>query len=337
MWKNLPGIEARYWAALADMETSSQSIVFSCAILQSVRDNKDMELLSSMTKSILDSFIKLTISTKVKPDDYVVELCTPLLKHLTHEEFKGLLLPALLKAMLRNPEIILCSVGKVLNVLSLDLSLYSNELGKPIAGALHSKEDFIREEALVAVEALAKQCSDAEAVSGLLNLLFGVLQGSEGKLTVASHKISVLDGIGKLSQHSVTGAGVNKLSCDATEKFVKILESEVHEATAVRALQVLSSWTRRLTAAVPKAFIDLFKKGMLAKTSTATMRTQYIRCMSASCHAESEKQAAECVAPLLKSLERAAAQPTQVPIVSEGLAAAVLLLRCVPLDEKVNT
>ena len=90
VWKDIPGIEVKYWDALSTLETTSQSIVFSCFMLENVRNNKTAELLSSMTKSILDSFIKLTISTKVKPDDYVVELCTPLLKHLTHEEFKGL-------------------------------------------------------------------------------------------------------------------------------------------------------------------------------------------------------------------------------------------------------
>lgn len=304
-------------------------------MLENVRNNKTAELLSSMTKSILDSFIKLTISTKVKPDDYVVELCTPLLKHLTHEEFKGLLLPAILKAMLRNPEIILYSVSKVLSVLSLDLSSYSNDLGKPIATCLHSKEDMIREEAVNAAEALANHCSDAEAVGGLLNVFFGVLQGSEGKLTVASHKISVLDGIGRLSRHSVTGAGVQKLSCDATERFAKILESEVHEATIIKAVEVLSLWTSRLTGPAPQSLIDSFKKGMLSKTSTAAVRTQYIRCMSTSCHGESLSKS-ETITALLKSLERASTQPTQVAVVAEGLAAATLLLRCVSLDEKVN-
>lgn len=336
VWKNIPGIEAKYWDALSAIEATSQSIIFSCVILENVRGSNNAELLSAMTKSILDSFIKLTISTKVKPHNYVVELCTPLLKHLTHEEFKGLLLPAVLKAMLRNPEIILCSVGKVLSILSLDLSPYSSDLGKPIAASLHSKEDMIREEAVVAAEALAKQCSEVEAVGGLLNVLFGVLQGSEGKLTVASHKISVLDGIGKLSKHSVTGAGVHKLSCDAIERFVKVLESEVHEATIIKAVDVLSLWTSRLTGLMPKSLIDSFKKTMLSKTATAAVRTQYIRCMSISCHGESLPQAAELVLVLLKSLERASTQPTQVAVVAEGLTAVTLLLRCVVLNEKVS-
>lgn len=288
-----------------------------------------------MKQPLLDSFIKTAITTKIKPDVYFVEQCKPFLKLLTHEEFKTLLLPALLKAMLRSPEIILASVGRVLNSVSLDLSQYAADLAKPIATCLHSKEDVTREEAAFATEALAKQCSDAVTVRGLLNLFFGVLQGSEGKLTVAAQKISVLEGIGHLSQHCATGTSTHQLSCDASEHFIKVLESEVHEGTINQALSALLMWTTRFTAAIPKSLMEMFKKGMTLKTATASIRTGYIKCMSASLHGESLPQGVELIPTLLKSLERAVAQPTQAPIVSEGVAASTLLLRCASLDAKV--
>ncbi len=284
---------------------------------------------------MLDSFIKIAITTKTKPDVYFVEQCKPFLKLLKHEDFKGLLLPALSKAMLRSPEIILESVGRVLASVSIDLSPYAADLAKPIATCLHSKEDITREEAAFATEALAKQCSEAAAVRGLLNLFFGVLQGSEGKLTVASHKISVLEGIGHLSKHCATGASTHQLSCDATEHFVKILESEVHEGTLNQALASLMLWATRFTATIPKSLMEMFKKGMTLKTATPAVRTGYIRCMAASLHGESLPQGIELIPTLLKSLERATAQPTQAPIVSEALTAATLLLRCAQLDVKV--
>ncbi|KAI9565775.1 hypothetical protein GHT06_009568 [Daphnia sinensis] len=334
-WKQIPGSEVKYWEALRELETSFQSLVLSCAVLSFVQDNKNTELLSSMRQSLLDSFIKVAITTKVKPDAYFVEQCKPFLKLLTHEDFKGLLLPALLKAMLRSPEIILGCVGQVLASVSIDLSAYAADLAKPIATCLHSKEDLTREEAAFATEALAKQCSEATAVRSLLNLLFGVLQGSEGKLTLSSHKISVLEGIGHLSKHCVTGKGAHQLSCDAAEHFVKILETEVHEGTLTQALSSLLLWANRFSAAIPKSLMEMFKKGMALKTSTPAVRTGYIRCMAASLHGESLTQGIELIPVLLKSLERAAAQPTQAAVVSEGLSAATLLLRCANLDEKV--
>jgi hypothetical protein len=57
---------------------------------------------------------------------------------------------------------------------------------------LHSKEDLAREESVSACRSLALQCSDAGALEVLLQHFFDVFHGSEGKLTVATHKMSVL-------------------------------------------------------------------------------------------------------------------------------------------------
>ena len=335
-WKQIAGADVQYWSMLSTSEASFQSLVLSCALLDYAQTSKNSELVKAMKQPLLDSFMKIAVTTKTKPDVYFVEQCKPFLKLIKHEDFKGLLLPALLKAMLRNPEIILESVGRVLASVSIDLSPYAADLAKPIATCLHSKEDITREEAAFAAEALAKQCSEAAAIRGLLNLLFGVLQGSEGKLTVASHKISVLEAIGHLSKHCATGASTHQLSCDATEHFVKVLETEVHEGTLNQALASLLLWTTRFTNAIPKSLMDMFKKGLTLKTATPAVRTAYIRCMAASLHGESLPQGIELIPTLLKSLERATAQPTQAPVVSEALTASTLLLRCAQLDVKVN-
>lgn len=57
---------------------------------------------------------------------------------------------------------------------------------------MHSKEDLAREESVSACRSLALQCSDAGALEALLQHFFDVFHGSEGKLTVATHKMSVL-------------------------------------------------------------------------------------------------------------------------------------------------
>jgi len=62
-----------------------------------------------------------------------------------------------------------------------------------------------------AVAALAAQCSDADAVSKLTTVLFDVLNGSEGKLAVNSHKCSLLEALGRVSKCPVTGASVQPL------------------------------------------------------------------------------------------------------------------------------
>lgn len=51
-----------------------------------------------------------------------------MLRLATHESFKATLLPAMQKALLRNPEIVLDSVADILGGLSIDLSQYVAEV-----------------------------------------------------------------------------------------------------------------------------------------------------------------------------------------------------------------
>lgn len=78
-------------------------------------------------------FIKMAVSSKTKPRLYVIQESKPVLMHINHDEFKQQLLPAIQKAMLRNPEIILECVGHVIANLALDLSQYAKDIGKIVA------------------------------------------------------------------------------------------------------------------------------------------------------------------------------------------------------------
>ena len=50
------------------------------------------------------------------------------MKRVTHEEFKETVKPAMLKAMLRNPEVVLETNGLILAGLGIDLSQYVAEV-----------------------------------------------------------------------------------------------------------------------------------------------------------------------------------------------------------------
>ena len=87
----------------------------------------------------------------------------PLLRHVTHEEFKASLLPAIQKAMLRNPEIVLLSVAHILDGLNIDLSQYVEEFKKSFGTNLHAKDEQTREDAIRATTNLGKGISDASS------------------------------------------------------------------------------------------------------------------------------------------------------------------------------
>lgn len=122
------------------------------------------------------------------------------------------MLVALQKAMLRNPEVILETVGLIISGVEIDLSETALELSKSIIGKsysfektykmatyvlfflanLYSKDDKARTEAADACKRLASKISDQKTLEDILKKCFDVLHGSEGKLTVVDYKMSVL-------------------------------------------------------------------------------------------------------------------------------------------------
>ena len=82
---------------------------------------------------MLDIFIKVVITSKAETPIYIIEEARPLLVRVAHDKFQTLLLPAIQRAILRNPEVILRCVGPILSGLSLDLSQYCLDIGKSLA------------------------------------------------------------------------------------------------------------------------------------------------------------------------------------------------------------
>ncbi|XP_012231678.1 stalled ribosome sensor GCN1 [Linepithema humile] len=331
--KDVYGIELFYVANLTKLEIGNGVIILASLLTKYLVAMKRDDLVEHcLKKNMIDVFIKVAISCKKKPDLYVVDVAAPLLRRLSHEEFKTQLLPALQKAMLRNPEIIIESVGHILNGLSLDLSQYCQEISKGLFANLHSKEDLVRDEAVAACRKLAMQCSDTTALETLLSSVFAVFHGSEGKLTVVIHKISVLQGAGNLSYNVASGSSVQKLAETACEHFVKVLETEVHEKTLIHALEMMTLWSKKLNS-VPKLVVDAFKKGMAAKTSTAAVRTAYIKLF----FSISATSYSGVIAPILaQAITRATQQCAQPTAVTEGLVASYLLLKFIIADQVEN-
>ncbi|RZF42658.1 hypothetical protein LSTR_LSTR001453 [Laodelphax striatellus] len=339
IWRSSPEMIELYGNALSSLPPTAHTVVFGSYFLQFLGDTKQSEIIEKYKPNLLDTFIKVGVSCKVQPPLFLLDEARPLLLRVKHDEFSQLLQPAMQKAMLRNPEIILLSVGKILQRLSIDLSQYALDIGKALTTNLHSKEDVARQEATDACKFLAAQCSDASALEALLQHMFKVFNGSEGKLTVATHKISILEGAGNLSYNALSGTSVQSVAMVAADHFIKVLEIEVHEKTLIKSLEMLSLWCAKFTTQTPTRIINWLMKGIGLKTSTASVRTAYIDCMSACFHGNTLSQGVELVPLLIKSVEKAVSQPTQVLAVTEGLTAACLLLKLAAVensDSKMN-
>uniref|UniRef100_A0A4W4EKS6 TOG domain-containing protein n=1 Tax=Electrophorus electricus TaxID=8005 RepID=A0A4W4EKS6_ELEEL len=263
---------------------------------------------------------------------HILDRSGPLLRHVTHAEFKELLLPTLQKALLRSPENCIQTISSMLDQLTLDLSQYAMDIGKGLASQLKASNAELMEQAVQAVQNLAQQCSDPSAVHDLVKHLFSILTGSEGKLTAVAQKMNVLSGLGGCSHHAVSGPSGQALSSSVAVLFIPLLQQEVHEGTLVHAVAVMSRWTTRLTVDVPAALRDWLKKAFTLKTSTSPVRHTYLQAMLGVFKGDALSQAVDFVPLLVQVVEKAAAQSSQHALLTEGVAASLLLARLSTLN-----
>ncbi|KAL1494916.1 hypothetical protein ABEB36_010427 [Hypothenemus hampei] len=320
LWSTLENSEEVYLDTIKSMEQTHYLVVLQATLIKN--SPKNIQHLDQF----IDSFIKNFISSKVPPEAALIIACYPLLEQIQSDKFKQTVLPALQKAMLRNPEVILETVGLILAGIPIDLSNYAMDVGTSLITNLHSKDDKARADSAISCRYLAEKISEAEAIDELLKKTFEVYHGSDGKLTVAEHKIGVLQGAGNFSYNNVSLDNESNLLSKTIGYFVKVLENEVHEKTLCFTLEMLSLWTRKISGEVPKTLIDIFKNGMTLKTSTPIVKIAYIQCMLITFNANIN-QAHALLPTLLKSVEKAVSQPTQPLSVSEGLCASLLLIK----------
>eukprot|EP00069_Balaena_mysticetus_P007902 bmy_05738T0 len=348
LWKENPGLVEQYLSAILSLEPNQNYAAMLGLLVQFCTSHKEMDVVNRHKASglsggkegelsaLLDFYMKNILMSKVKPQKYLLDNCAPLLRYMSHSEFKDLILPTIQKSLLRSPENVLETISSLLASVTLDLSHYALDIVKGLAGQLKSNSPRLMDEAVLALQNLVRQCSDSSAMEALARHLFAILGGSEGKLTIVAQKMSVLSGIGSVSHHVVAGPSSQVLSGTVAELFIPFLQQEVHEGTLVHATSVLALWCNRFTTEVPKKLTEWFKKAFSLKTSTSAVRHAYLQCMLVCFRGDTLLQALDLLPLLIQTVEKAASQSTQVPVVTEGVAAALLLSKLSMADSQAE-
>ncbi|GFU29456.1 eIF-2-alpha kinase activator GCN1 [Nephila pilipes] len=328
LWKQSAIIIDGYLTHLQKIPESQASLILFGFFIKYLVETKSKDALLQVKEQAIQLLSKVVIGSKTKPPPHVLESCNSLLRQIIHSEFKNIILPSLQKVLLRNPEIIFETVYTIISSVSLDLSQYALDLGKNIGAHLHSKEDQCREHAIIASKCVAQQCSSSQAIKDLLEHYFGILNGSEGKLTVVTQRLGVISGIGNLSYNIVTGSTSIQALCEfASDNFISFLKHEVHEGTVTHTIAMLSLWCSKFTMNVPSNVIELFQNGLTQKNSTFAIRNSYILCMNSAFHGNTLHQAIDLIPVLEKAYNKALSQPTQTNAVNEGLSMFCLFLK----------
>ncbi|CAH3879772.1 unnamed protein product [Pieris brassicae] len=290
-------------------------------------DKQDLVLKHKV--QILESFTKSLVSVKLRPNPNYIRSCSDLLHNLLNSDIQDTLLPALHKAMLRSPETIIEAVGVVVYNLNIHLDALAVDIGKSLIVNTHSRDDWTRAAASQALCSVARRCTALAPAKTLLAAAFAEYNGASGKLTSSEDKIAVLHAVGTLSEVSVTGEDFAALFEEATTQISRVMEAESHERTLCVSLDVLHRWAQRARAPLSDKILQMYKKNLPAKTTTQVVRIAYTSLISriVVSHGIRPTQADALKSILLAAVEKAAQQPLQHPIVSEGVCAMVSLVQ----------
>lgn len=194
----------KYFDKFNAMEPTYSSFMILLAILRyEIEEKSNISFIEKHRKSYLNQFSKGLITVKTKLDSHLYIASQIYLNLLTEDEIKSTLLPAIQRSMLRSPEIILEGVEHIISGLRFNVDANGLDIGKVLIQNLHSKVDLNRTYSVNGLKQLALKCSDSKTIETMMKNIFAILNGSEGKITVAEYRNSLLQGAGNLSYSKV--------------------------------------------------------------------------------------------------------------------------------------
>lgn len=116
----------------------------------------------------------------------------------------------------------------------------------------------------------------------------------------------------------------NRIISSISELFIKALESEIQEKVLCHALEMFGLWSVNFTDEIPKNIVATFKKGLDSKSQS--VRICYLQWFLACLKNGRLPAGVTFTNDLTKLVEKAAQNPTQIPVVSEGVSAACIIL-----------
>lgn len=134
-------------------------------------------------------------------------------------------------------------------------------------------------------------------------------------------------GAGYLSRNNIPKESIAPILSSVTEHFTKVLETEIHEKVLCHALEMFSWWARSYEGELPKKITDTFKKGVEAKSATHAVRVCYLQWLLACLENATLPPGIDFSTALISSVEKASQNAAQIPLVSEAVCSACLILK----------
>lgn len=227
----------------------------------------------------LDIYVKAVLSAKDKPSKELSEAFNPLFTHMSHEDFKSLVVPSSVKMLKRNPEIVLESVGDLLKSVNLDLSKYAAEILSVLLPQARHAEEGRRLGALAIVGVLSKKTSDPDSIKAMFSFIKAVIGGSEGRLAFPYQRVGMINALRELSK-APDGRAMNNLTPTICSFLLSCYKEDGNEEVKLAVLSALASLAARSSESIQPEFLSFIANGLKEKE---LLRRGHLRLLRSIC------------------------------------------------------
>ncbi|GLT64478.1 hypothetical protein SLA2020_369690 [Shorea laevis] len=280
--------------------------------------------------TFLDIYVKTVLSAREKPRQVLSEAFCSLFTCMSHEDFQSIVVPSSVKMLKRNPEIVLESVGVLLESVNLDLSKYATEILSVVLPQARHADEGRRVVALAIVRCLSQKSSNPDVLEAMFNAIKAVIGGSEGRLTYPYQRIGMVSALQELS-NAPEGKYLNSLSCSICVFLLSYYKDDGNEEVKLAILSAVASWAVRSADAVQIDLVSFIASGLKEKEA---LRRGHLRCLRVICrNADAVLRVSSLLGPLVQLVKTGFTKAVQR---LDGVYALLLVGKIAALDIKAE-
>ncbi|XP_062214757.1 protein ILITYHIA-like [Phragmites australis] len=223
----------------------------------------------------LDLYVKTILSSKDRPSKAATEAFKSLFLDIGHEDFKNTVVPSCIRMLKRNPEVVLQSIGYLLETVRLDLSKYSNEFMPVVLQQARHLDEERRINALSIVGTLSEKSSDPDTLPSMFSAIKAILGGSEGKLSLPYQRIGMINALEQLSRSPPKQ--ICRLAPSVSSFLLTCYKNDGIEEVKLAILSVLGSWASVSAEAVQPDVVSFVSAGLKEKDTLRKGHLKLIR------------------------------------------------------------
>jgi hypothetical protein len=270
----------------------------------------------------LEIYTKVVLSAPTPPPAFTLRAFRGVLAKVTAEQLAGMLLPAVSRALRRNPEAAALAVVSLASELTVDGSSCLSEVMTPLLLlARNAKEDTRAAASRALSHLVSRGSADGGAVGSVFDAIRALLGGSEGRLKEVFQRTGLLSALANLA----SAPGAAAIAGRVLVFIMGFVKDDALDDVRLASMGALTAWLPA-SPAPPAGAAQFFAAGLKEKDA---FRRAYLRALLVVPGDQAVAMASTLTAPLADIVR---ASLTKAALRWEGLAALTVLSRVVSAD-----